>query len=100
MRRLSFIIAIVFLAVLTIMLYAQKQVQITHQDNLTNLLQNQKLLIQGKVIKQTSSAIYLSNSLILSCDNCPSYLNQNITAEAILETWTGKPIIKVLKLST
>jgi hypothetical protein len=98
MRKKSFIIAIVSLFILILFLYFQKPIQITSKDIPEKFQQNQKLFIQGRVIKQTSSVIYLNNNISLSCTNCPNYLNKNITATAILETWTGKPVIKVLKI--
>ncbi len=102
MRRISLILTIVGIFILIILLN-QEPIQITSINNLTSLQQNQKIILQGEVIEEriskNSKLIILDNELQLYCPlPCPSYLNKNITAIGILETWTETKRIKLLKI--
>lgn len=102
MRSIAFIITIIGIFILVISLN-QKPITIDSQDDLTKLQQNQKVAIQGEVIEErtnkNSKLIVLDNELQLNCPiPCPSYLNKNITAVGIIETWTEIPRIKLLKI--
>jgi len=100
MRRIAFIITILLFLTLIIIFTQQKPLQITHQDNLTNFLQNQKIQTTGTVTQQSLTTITLDNEITLNCNNCPNYLNQNITATATIQTWTKKPTLNVLKITS
>jgi type II secretory pathway pseudopilin PulG len=100
MRRYAFILAILGILSLIILINLQKPIQITHEDNLTSLLQNQKVLLSGLVTEQTYSTITLNNEFKLNCESCPIYLNKKITILGTIETWTTNPRIKVLEIKT
>jgi hypothetical protein len=100
MRRLAFILTIILILTLIILLTIQKPISITHQNNLTSFKQNQKIQTQGTVTQQTLTTLTLNNEITLNCNNCPNYLNQNITATATLQTYTKNPTLEVLKINS
>ena len=74
-------------------------------EKLNNYQPNQKLKIQGIIIKETYSKNYkilhLDNNLELQCDSsCPSLLNKKIEAITILEKYNNKNYLKILKIKT
>ncbi len=99
MRRYAFIISLLGIFSLLLILILSKPIPITSQSQLSSLQDNQKLLIEGKVIKQTSSTLYLNNNLSLLCDSsCPQVLNKNISALAIKDSFNDKTQLKILRL--
>lgn len=104
MRRKSFAITILGLFLL-LLLFNLPPKTIQSEEQLKNFQPNQKLLIKGKVIKETflnKNKIYqLDNNLSLQCElNCPSYINQNIEATTKLEKYNQNSYLKILKIKT
>jgi len=102
MRRLSFIVAILSLFILLFLL-ALPPKPITSPDNLSQFQPNQKLLIQGEVIKETLAKnykiLYLDSEFQLECPlPCPSYLNKNISAISLLQFYNGRYYLRILKI--
>ena len=96
MRRLSFIITITGIFILLIILTNSKPIEVNSPEEIESLYQNQKIFIQGKVISQTSSSIKLDNNIIISCRNCPTYTNKNVTVIGYFDSYFNK--IKALKI--
>jgi len=103
MRRFAFIITIMGLSLLIFLLLFTTPTTISSNQQLENLQENQKILTTGKVIKEmpyyNDKFLTLDNNIELICESCPSFLNKNITAIGIVETYTGKPKIKILKIT-
>ena len=105
MKKLSFIIALVSLFSLFVLYLFLPIKTISSPAELSALVQNQKIIIQGNVIKETYSNNYkiltLNSELQLKCDiNCPNYLNENISALAILEKYNNNNYLNVIKIRT
>jgi len=103
MKKLSFIIAILGLFSL-LFFFALPPKTVSSSEELSALISNQKIIIQGNVIKETYSKGYkllsLDNGFQLKCNiNCPNYLNKNVSALTILEKYNNKNYLKVLKIS-
>ena len=99
MRRYAFIIAILGIFALLLILILSKPLPISSPSELSKFQDNQKLLIDGKVIKQTASTLYLNNNFSLICDSsCPQYLNKNISAIAIKDSFNDKTQLKILRI--
>ena len=103
MRRISFILTLLGIFILFLILLLSKPIPVSSPEQLKFLNQNQKILLQGKVIKESlnknSRALKLDNNLSLTCEKpCPSYLNQNIQAIAVIEEFNSNKYLKVLKI--
>lgn len=104
MKRLTLIIAIVCIFVLFLIGLLSTPRKVSSSTELDNLQQNQKLIIKGKVIKETLSknkkTLYLDNNLSAVCEGgCPLFLGKNISAIAILERYNNKNYLKILKIN-
>jgi hypothetical protein len=105
MKKLSFIIAILGIFILFLLSSFLPPKQISSQNELSSLVSNQKILIKGKVEKETygknSRILHLDNNLTLQCDkSCPSLRNKSIETLSILEKYDNKSYLKILRLRT
>jgi len=105
MKKLSFIITVLGIFSLFLLNSFLPPKQISSPIELSSLIQNQKLLIQGRVIKETynknSKILHLDNNMTLQCDKfCPSLQNRSLESIAILEKYDNKNYLKILKLRT
>jgi hypothetical protein len=104
MRRYSFIITILGLFSLLLILIISQPIPIFSPQELSQLQENQKVLIQGIVIKelfsQNNKILTLNNEIQLICDkSCPNYLNKNITAIGTLSNFNKKNQIRILRIT-
>jgi len=102
MRRLSFLIAIIGIFSLCFYTFFSVPLEISDQKQIKYLLDNQKVLIKGKVVRENvyedRIILTLNNNLSLSCEFCiPPYKNNNITAIAIYDNFYKNFEIKELK---
>ena len=102
MRRITFVITLLGLLILLFLLNSNPK-STSSEEELDNFQQNQKFIIQGLVIKETykktAKILHLNDNLSLQCDlSCPSYLNQNISAQVILEKYENKNYLKILRI--
>jgi len=98
MRRFTFIITILGIFILILLLLFQTPISISSQSQLNKLQANQKILITGRVIKQTTSNIYLNNNFTIQCEDCPDYKNQDISTIVILNKYNNKNYLKALRI--
>lgn len=103
--NLSISITIIGLFILLLSIFLLPAKSITSPKELAALLPNQKILVQGKVIGEKYYKNYkiltLDNNLELKCDiNCPQYLNKNISALTLLESYNNKNTLKTLRISS
>lgn len=104
MKKLSLIISLLGLFALLLTVYILPPKLVSSKSQLPSLISNQKILIEGKVIKEIPSKnkkiLYLSNNLSLECPMpCPSLLNKDISSIAKLESYNDRYYLKILKLS-
>jgi len=104
MRRLSFIITILGMSSLLIISFIIPPKSISSQKELYSLIPNQKVTVEGKIIKENPYKNYklleLDNYIKLKCDlSCPSLLNKQISALAKLESYNNQNYLKILKVS-
>lgn len=102
MKRQSFALTIICLFLL-LLLFNLPPKQIQSEEQLKNFLSNQKLLIQGQVIKETytdkDKVLLLNNNFTLFCPNpCSLLLNKNISAITKLELYNNNRYLKILKI--
>ena len=102
MRRKAFALTILSLFVMSLLL-ALPPKSLSSPKELKNLAQNQKLLIQGQVIKETISintkTFYLNNSFKINCPlPCPSFLYKNVSALVTLENYDNKINLNLLEI--
>ena len=102
MRRFAFALTFIGLFTLILILLLSSPKTIIDSEELVGLQANQKVQITGKVIQEKYSryekTLTLENGIQVTCKNCPIYLNKNISVLGTLETYTGKPKIKALKI--
>ena len=103
MRKWQFIISVVGIFVLLILTMELPVKSINSQKDLEKLVDNQKVELSGRVIKEsqwgTSLLLTLDNKVQLIC-NCPKskiYQNKNISALGLVSSFGGKRV-KVLRL--
>ncbi|MDO8508384.1 MAG: hypothetical protein Q7S27_01725 [Nanoarchaeota archaeon] len=105
MRRISFIVFILGLfALFFIFLYSQP-LPISNPAQLSSLVSNQRIIIEGKVIKESLTAnnklLKLNNNFTLLCPrSCPPLLNKQISAQVKFESSSSRHYLKVLELSS
>jgi len=104
MRRLAFALTILTLFILLILLNLPPKI-LSSSDQLSQFLPNQKLLVQGQVIKETYTKNYklitleTFNNTQLKCPlSCPALINKNISALTSLEYYNNKYYLKILKI--
>jgi hypothetical protein len=103
MRRYSFIIAVLGILSLIVLLIFSPPINVTSPSQLTNLTENQKILISGQVLSEKTSnydkTLILDNNISLNLDkNSPFFLNKNITALCLLNNYDNKITLKALKI--
>ncbi|MEK6892863.1 MAG: hypothetical protein AABX07_01540 [Nanoarchaeota archaeon] len=105
MKLLALALALMGLLFLLIFIQAQKPIKITSPENLSFLQENQKVLVQGKVLEEQpyfkTKLLILENNIVIIC-NCPlsqSYKNKNISALGFLDVYADKTKISALKIS-
>jgi hypothetical protein len=65
-----------------------------------NLLENnQKILLKGKVIKETTSTIKLDNNVSASYKHDSKLINKTIKAEGIITSYYSNKTIQITKLN-
>ncbi|MEK6889537.1 MAG: hypothetical protein AABW80_05530 [Nanoarchaeota archaeon] len=102
MRKLSFILAFVGLFALISILVFQEPLEITSEKQLTSLIQNQLVLVSGKVIKQTQYTdiitLKLNNNITLTYSGKhQNFLNSNISSIGLYDNFQY-PKIKILEI--
>ncbi len=104
MRRKAFVLMILgfFILIIFLDLPAKK---ISSSEELLQFQENQKLMIEGQVIKESFSGnykiLYLDNELRLECPlPCSSFIGKNISAVGFLERYNRIEKIKVLKINS
>lgn len=101
---LSLILSI--LGILTLLLLNQilPPIEILSDSELKYLQDNQKIRVEGLVTAEfqnkNSKTLIINEELKLFCQNCPSqsYLYKNISATAIIEKFSNKTYLKILKM--
>ena len=77
-------------------------IQVNSPSELENLIDNQKLVVSGKVIEEKiyekSKTLILDNKIEVVCNNCPSYFNKNIIVSGISDNYNNKNKIIALKI--
>ena len=101
MRRYVFIITILGIFTLLLIYIFQSPAPFNHKQNLSEIINNQLLTIQGQVIEETTNNNYktllLNNKISLICPlPCPSFLNKNISAIVKYEEYYER--LKVLEI--
>lgn len=104
MRRIAFSLAIISLFILMLLMNLPPKI-LNSPDELSSFQENQKLLVQGNVIKETQGknyrTLYLDNEFQLECPlSCPSYLDKNISAIALLQDYNDRHYLKALKIKS
>ena len=102
MRRIFFIITIISLFALMLFMNLPPKA-INSPDEFSFFQENQKILVEGNVIKETQGKnykmLFLDNEFQLKCPlPCASFLGENISAIAILERYNDRDYLKVLKI--
>lgn len=102
MKKISFMISVLGIFIL-LLAFALPPKIISSPSELSSLIPNQKIIIQGRVVKETYSENYktlaLDNEIQLKCDiSCPNYLNKKVSALTILEPYNNKNYLRVLKI--
>ncbi len=102
MRKIAFIITMICLFILAFLLLNQKTIEITSKEDIFNLKDNEKIVVEGKVSEERPSGnsriIKLDNGIDFYCENCPSYLNKKIKVYGIIEDYNSKKQINILKI--
>jgi hypothetical protein len=104
MRRISFIITILGIFTLLLILVLQSPINITAQEQLKSLEQNQKIILKGQVTAQkltkTTKTLTINNISIICDKPCPqNYLNKNLTILGTLNKYKDKTQIMALKIN-
>ncbi len=104
MRKLTFIISLLGILILLLISILIHPIQLLAPSDLNNTINNQKVLVSGKIIDEKIYASYkilkLNNSISLNC-NCKSspLKDKNISALGIINEFPiGNKQIKVLKI--
>lgn len=103
MKLIALAVALAGLLFLLILMHSLSPIEITPKTNLSSFQDNQKVILTGKVTKETSSGkskILEINSVIAYCQSCPfkSYQGKNLSIEGIIDRFSGKTEIKALRL--
>ncbi|MEM4271489.1 MAG: hypothetical protein QXD13_00115 [Candidatus Pacearchaeota archaeon] len=99
LKILSLAIALIGIIILILMLNFSSPIKVSSIEDLEALEDGTKIQVEGTVAKQTSSSIKLDNNFTLDCENCPSYLNQTIKAEAFIDKYNNRIYLKTLKIT-
>lgn len=102
MKKLALILSITGIFVLFLILSFSSPVKVTSQSDLQNLVDNTKIIVQGRVISEkqytAERVIKLDNEIELSCASCPKYLNETIKVIGITESYRNKTQIIPLSI--
>jgi len=102
MKKLSFIITLLGILILLVIMQFSSSIQVNSPSELENLIDNQKLVVSGKVIEEKiyekSKTLILDNKIEVVCNNCPSYFNKNIIVSGISDNYNNKNKIIALKI--
>ncbi len=103
MKKLSLIFTLLGILTLVVISNSLPAKPISSQGGLASLIPNQKISLNGFVIKETYSKnnliLHLNNNIVLLCPSpCPSLLNKNISAIAKYEPYNNNRYLKVLKI--
>jgi len=90
------ITGIIFLSL--ILLLPINTTSLSSNSEISPLLPNQKVIILGKVIKQSSANIKLDNNISLYCPNCPPLINKSIKVESIVSSYYSNKSLSVSKI--
>ena len=99
MRRLSFVIAIAGLFVLSLFFsFEGKEV-----DSLGNLEINEKVIVKGKVVEERNiyfgtKLFILDNGIEIVCECSESFLDRDVRIEGLAEEYEGRKQIRALKV--
>jgi hypothetical protein len=106
MKNLALAISLLGLFTLLIFLAFLPAKTINSKEDLLKLKDNEKVLLQGKVVEEKffgkKRILTFDNGLEISCE-CPfsqEYLNKKISAIGIINNFSNKKTIIVLKIRT
>jgi len=105
MRNLALIGCIFGILLLAGILILEKPIKISSTEDLFNLQDNQKVYVSGQVIEEkalsNSRLIILNNNIEIYCDcnKLPKLKDKSIQAIGIIDNFSGKIRINVLKIS-
>ncbi|MEK6850580.1 MAG: hypothetical protein AABX85_03320 [Nanoarchaeota archaeon] len=103
MRKVALMLALIGMVLLAANLYLSKPIEISSQNQLSKLQDNQKVSVSGKVIDENiysnSRTLILDNNLTLycNCNNLQTLKEKNIQAIGIIDTFQ-KTKINILKI--
>lgn len=102
MRKISLIVVIINILVLSLLLILQKPISISNKNDLSLIEENQKIKISGIVISEKSlkefKILTLNNGIELQCDKkCPSYKNKRVEIIGYLDEFYNRVIILKIK---
>lgn len=103
MKKLALILTLIGMMLLATHLYLSKPMEISSQNQLSKLQDNQKVSVSGKVIEEkiysTSRTLILDNNITLSCacKNLQTLKGINISVIGVLDTFQ-KTKINILKI--
>jgi hypothetical protein len=101
---LSLLLTILGIFILLLLIFTIQPLKISEKSELNNFQDNQKFLVEGFVTKEitnkNSKTLIINNKTRLICAGCQeiSYLNENISAIAMLERFSDKSYLKILKI--
>lgn len=101
-KKISLIITVIGLLILSFFLSFQKSIPITTQQNISDFQDNQRLTFTGLVTEEIpslkSKTLILDNFLkVYDCPKSNSYLGKNLTVLALLDDFDGKKRLICLK---
>jgi len=95
MKTLSLVISLIGISTLFAVLILSHPLAINNQKELEKLLDNSKVQITGKAIKQTPYSITLDNNITLICESCPPCKNKEIQAIGTIKRYKNSTKIYV-----
>ncbi len=102
MRRISFIIAILGIFVLILLIWLIPEVKINSKDDLSGLVDNQRVRLSGFVEGERNYEgilIFYINGIKVVCSGCDSLEGREIEINGIVEEYEGKKEVEVLEIS-
>lgn len=103
MQRIALLVVLVGIIILASNIYLSTPIELKNKSEMSNLLENQKVHLSGKVTKETQTTysrnLILDNNitLICECNLIPKLLNKQIEILGIIDTYQNNKI-KVLKI--
>ncbi|MEI6849921.1 MAG: hypothetical protein WCK29_02700 [archaeon] len=98
MQRIALLLTLIGIIFLASFIQISSPLTVNSNKTLEKLLQNQKVQVQGIVVKETQTTfnriLVLDNHITLYCDcaNIPKLLNRDIAALGIIDTYQNSKI--------